>query len=162
MCDFCSSDEAETFLSKISASGGGDLQEAVMDGLYVALNEVSWRKDADKFLFLVLDSPPHGTRFYQGGDGFPDGCPCGHSEATLLPQLRDMEIDFTIIKVKSTIDKMIEIFSQYTNIEVFYPKIFQDNSRTVMRSADFVDSVKGEMRKQCNSKLTSNLCFYKK
>jgi hypothetical protein len=164
VCDFCSSQEAEEFLKKVTASGGGDLHEAVMDGLNVAINQISWRKDADKFLFLVLDAPPHGKIFGNMGDGFPDGCPCGLSEVTLLPQLRDMKIDFTIIKVDSRIDTMIEIFSQYTNIEVFFPKLFQNknnNQKFGSGGLEYINSVKSEMKTACNSKMVSNLMFYK-
>lgn len=48
------------FISLQSAGGGGDTPEAVDDALEVAMNEMSWSKNARaKLLFLVLDAPPH-------------------------------------------------------------------------------------------------------
>jgi hypothetical protein len=144
ICDFCSSTEAESFLTKITAGGGGDHPEAVMDGLHDALYKTTWREKTEKFLFLVLDAPPHGKRFTDGGDGFPDGCPCGYSEVTILPDLRDKKIDFTIIKLNNSIKKMVDIFSQYTNIDVFQP-----------------NAKKGSVVKDCvNSKVVENLNTY--
>lgn len=161
ICDFCSSTDAETFINKeISPFGGGDIPEAVMDGLHDALNTVSWREDSEKFLFLVLDAPPHGKQFGSTSDGFPEGCPCGHSELTLLPQLRDMKIDFTIIKINNSIDEMIKIFSQFINIDVFQPKIFKSSRK--MSGTAYTEGVKGAIKSCMNKKIISNIIEYKK
>jgi len=48
------------FIKQQSASGGGDIPEAVDDALRVAIDSLSWRGDArTRLLFLVLDAPPH-------------------------------------------------------------------------------------------------------
>lgn len=57
--NFCKSDEARTFLKSLKAFGGGDLPEAMLDGLYEGAKQ-SWRNDSNKLLFLIADSPPHG------------------------------------------------------------------------------------------------------
>jgi len=125
VCDFTSGAEATLFLNDLTASGGGDHAEAVLDGIYDGLNNVKWREKSEKFLYLVIDAPPHGVRFKSFYDDFPDGCPCGYSEVTMLPQLRDMKIHFTILKINDCLDDMIQIFSQYCNITVFQPEIFK-------------------------------------
>lgn len=52
--------ETTTFIEQQGASGGGDFPEAVDAALEVVINEMDWREDAlGRFLFLVLDAPPH-------------------------------------------------------------------------------------------------------
>ncbi len=154
--DFTDTKTAEEFLNTITASGGGDAPEAVLDGLNEALNGVNWRKESEKFMFLLLDNPPHGKQYGSYGDGFPDGCPCGFSEVKLLPQLRDMKIELTIVKIGKAIDEMIKIFSQYTNIDVFQPSIF-NGSRY---GGDYEVKVKEVMRDNFSYKINANLEAY--
>lgn len=44
----------------ITAGGGGDGPESVMDGLSDSCKKISWRKDSQRFLFHIGDAPPHG------------------------------------------------------------------------------------------------------
>lgn len=73
-------DEANiiSFINGVSAAGGGDGPEAVLDGLYDSIYKVGWRKDSLRFIFHIADAPPHGKEYTGsvGGDGFPSGCPC--------------------------------------------------------------------------------------
>ena len=48
------------FISSLSAKGGGDGPEAVMDGLYDSIYKMSWNKDSLKYIFHIADAPPHG------------------------------------------------------------------------------------------------------
>jgi hypothetical protein len=48
-----------SFLSHITASGGGDWEEAVFDALEAATQELTWRKKSKKIVILVGSSPPH-------------------------------------------------------------------------------------------------------
>lgn len=52
-------DKLTSFLRNITADGGGDFPEAVLDGLDAALNELSWRKRSKRAVILVAGSPPH-------------------------------------------------------------------------------------------------------
>jgi hypothetical protein len=52
-------DKLQSFLSNITASGGGDWEEAVLDALDAAVNELTWRKKSKKIIILVGGSPPH-------------------------------------------------------------------------------------------------------
>jgi hypothetical protein len=52
-------DKLQGFLSNITAKGGGDWEEAVLDGLDAAVNELTWRKKSKKIIVLVGGSPPH-------------------------------------------------------------------------------------------------------
>jgi len=63
--------EMKEWLEGCSAVGGGDLPEAVADGLDQAL-KLSWRQVSTKIVVLISDAPPHGLT---QGDSFPNGCP---------------------------------------------------------------------------------------
>lgn len=53
---------AQRFLDKQTASGGGDYEEAVEQALNDALFKHEWNMEARaRLLFLVLDAPPHNT-----------------------------------------------------------------------------------------------------
>ena len=72
------SKRAQSNIDSVSAQGGGDGPEAVVDRLYDALEKLSWHLPAHKVLMLVGDAPPHGKG--ASGDGFPKGCPCDRSD----------------------------------------------------------------------------------
>jgi von Willebrand factor type A domain len=52
-------DKLRAFISHISASGGGDWEEAVLEGVDAAVHELSWRKKSKKIVILIGGSPPH-------------------------------------------------------------------------------------------------------
>jgi hypothetical protein len=68
---------AHATIRKLSAGGGGDGPEAVLDGVLAACAALAWRPHARRIAVLVGDAPPHGIG--AGGDGFPGGCPCGET-----------------------------------------------------------------------------------
>jgi len=47
------------FLSQLSASGGGDWEEAVLEAIETAIADLSWRDKSKKILILIGGSPPH-------------------------------------------------------------------------------------------------------
>jgi len=49
----------QNFLNSIEAAEGGDLEEAVDEGLRVAVQEMQWRRNSKKVIILVGDAPPH-------------------------------------------------------------------------------------------------------
>ena len=64
-------------ISALTADGGGDEPEAVLDGIAAACREIKWRTHSRRLLFLIGDAPPHGTGYPR--DGFASGCPCGET-----------------------------------------------------------------------------------
>ncbi|MBV9228987.1 MAG: VWA domain-containing protein, partial [Chloroflexi bacterium] len=59
--------EAQKAINALTADGGGDGPEAVLDGVLAACRELQWRTFARRLVVLVGDAPPHGTG--AGGDG---------------------------------------------------------------------------------------------
>lgn len=49
----------QDFLAGISARGGGDWEEAVLQALETAVNDMRWRKESRRIIILVGGSPPH-------------------------------------------------------------------------------------------------------
>jgi hypothetical protein len=52
-------DKLTSFIQNLTASGGGDWEEGVLEGLDAAVNELSWRKKSKKIVILIGGSPPH-------------------------------------------------------------------------------------------------------
>lgn len=121
-------------LKKITAKGGGDEPEAVIDGLYDALNTIKWRSSSEKFIYHILDAPPHGSEFSSLKDGFNGGCPCGHDWEELVLKMRDLEIDYTVIKLSNDVNTMIEKFAEKIKVDVMEPAISFDESKKVSQT----------------------------
>jgi len=51
------------FLGNLKAEGGGDMQEAVYEGMLVATEKSGWRLGAKKVIVLIGDAPPHQDTF---------------------------------------------------------------------------------------------------
>ena len=66
--DFMDVDGLASIIANVSASGGGDYEESVSEGLCKAVNDVSWNlKDAYRAIYLIGDAPPH-TDYDNGYD----------------------------------------------------------------------------------------------
>jgi hypothetical protein len=52
-------DKLRSFISHITAEGGGDWEEAVLEGVDSAIHELSWRKKSKKIIIVIGGSPPH-------------------------------------------------------------------------------------------------------
>ena len=76
-------------VERMEASGGGDGPESVTDGLF-DLVRLDWRPRAARVVVWVGDAPPHGVE--PSGDGFPEGCPCGHHWYAQAENAREMGI----------------------------------------------------------------------
>ena len=147
LLDFTDSKSAIVFLDNLDAQGGGDLPEAVIDGMNDAVFKLSWKDESEKMMFHVLDSPPHGPLYASPGDGFPKGCPCNIQESSFLIKMRDDAIKYTILKIGNDLDKMIEVFSQYVNIDV----MILPNIRFIDEGIEYND-------RSCHLKKSASCC----
>lgn len=112
----CDESTIKHFINGLSADGGGDGPESVLDGLYVSIHNMCWREKSCRYIFHIADAPPHG-RIYTGGSGdnFPEGCPCGIKIENLANSLKDMKIKYKLLKIGSYPNTMAAVFK--TNIE---------------------------------------------
>ncbi len=58
-------DKLRSFIGNIQAGGGGDYEEAVMDGMKTAVTGMNWRKFARRVIVLVPSSPAHPAEVAQ-------------------------------------------------------------------------------------------------
>lgn len=106
--DFTSSPKTmKGWLSESSASGGGDMPEAVADALHDLL-KLNWREDATKICVCISDAPPHGLGC--GGDGFPDGCPDGIDPMVVAHQLAEKGITIYMAGCEPSISPYKDFF----------------------------------------------------
>ena len=54
--DLCSAEEIINFILQQNACGGGDVPEAVLDGLYQAVTSISYRENSLRFLVHIADA----------------------------------------------------------------------------------------------------------
>ena len=45
-------------IATLEAAGGGDTPDALDQGLYVAIDQLSWRRDSAKVVFVLTDAAP--------------------------------------------------------------------------------------------------------
>ncbi len=99
---FGDAQDLRTALTHLNAMGGGDRPEAVYDGVEAAIS-LTWRNKADRLIYLIGDSPPHGMHG-QFSDGFPQGCPCGLTSAGLSVRLRSNGIELNGFSIENATD----------------------------------------------------------
>jgi len=68
--------------------------------LHAAL-ELEYRKDAARVVVLIADAPPHGLE--PSGDGFPNGCPCGHDPIDIVRKMAEKGIVIYAVGVEPNI-----------------------------------------------------------
>ena len=101
------------FISTITASGGGDGPEAVLDGLYDSANKISWRTDSSKFVIHIADAPPHGKKYVSSGDGFPEGCPCKYTIENIASTFKAKNIRYKLMKIGTYPNQMAAVFQKH-------------------------------------------------
>ena len=111
--DLCSGSQLESYISSVTADGGGDGPEAVLDGLHDCTTKMSWRPDSLKIVIHIADAPPHGKRFVSSGDGFPGGCPKGLTIDTIAERFNTMKIKYKLMKIGTYPNSMADVFRGY-------------------------------------------------
>ena len=111
-----SADQVFEFLGRLNASGGADAPEDVLGGVYQALN-VSWKQQT-RCIIHIADAPPHGAGvLHDLGDGSdyyprPGSEPHGLTYEPLLKQLIQLNVNYALLRVNSSTDRMALAFAQ--------------------------------------------------
>ncbi|RIA91784.1 hypothetical protein C1645_736820 [Glomus cerebriforme] len=107
--DFTNScDEFKNNLSNVAAIGGGDGPEDVLGGLNAAVH-MSWRNSI-RVLLHIGDYPPHGRRFNNMADDYPNGDPNGLTAECVLGEMRSAGIHYFFGKITNETATMIRVF----------------------------------------------------
>ena len=117
--NLCNETEILDFISKQEARGGGDEPEAVMDGLWDAAANISWRNPFGtptlRYIIHIADAPPHGELYGDGnslGEWKKTGCPCGITIEKIAHIINMSEIHYRLIKIGNNLEKMVEVFKK--------------------------------------------------
>lgn len=110
-------DAARETLNGLTAEGGGDGPESVLDGVLAAVRELDWRGHARRLVVLVGDSPPHGVG--ARGDGFPQGCPCGETIESVTAAAEDARVTVYALGLTNVVEKSFGAISALTGGEFF-------------------------------------------
>ncbi|KAK0658006.1 hypothetical protein B0T16DRAFT_402865 [Cercophora newfieldiana] len=143
--DFTSSaDRVSEFLEELSPFGGGDAPEDVLGGIQQALN-ASWSQQT-RCMIHIADAPSHGRTLHNFGetvDKYPNpGYEPHHlTYEPLLQKMIGLNINFALLRINSTTDKMAQKF-----LEVYAPvapecKLLTSNIYH-RQACDFVEGVR--------------------
>jgi hypothetical protein len=58
--DLMKIEDVQSKISEITVGGGGDIPEAVLDGIIDGVNDMKWRTGSRRILILIGDAPAHG------------------------------------------------------------------------------------------------------
>ena len=105
-------DNIKSIIKSTEALGGEDAPEDIQGGLKVMLMQ-DWTEEAAKQVFLICDAPAHGKDCYDGHDDFPEGSPDGLRMEELMQEFKQKDIDFNVIKLNNTCDKMIKLMQEH-------------------------------------------------
>lgn len=109
MCDFTDDHKyVRDLIKNIKAIGGDDLPENVSKAYKIA-SKLNWTGDY-RVVFHVCDAPPHGSRYNDLEDDYPDD----HIRNPLEPHiesLADQDVDLTVIALNRSTNKMISIMA---------------------------------------------------
>ncbi|GBB90864.1 hypothetical protein RclHR1_00180002 [Rhizophagus clarus] len=101
--------EFKNRLSGVSATGGGDTPEDVLGGLNAAVTRMTWRNNI-RVLLHIGDCPPHGRRFTNTDDSYPEGDPNGLTAEGVLGEMQSANITYFFGEITSLTKTMINEF----------------------------------------------------
>jgi hypothetical protein len=104
-------------IAGLSASGGGDEPEAVLDGVLAACREMAWAPHARRLAVLVGDAPPHGVGYR--GDQFREGCPCGQTIESVTAAAEESRVTLYALGLTPAVADSFKRLACYTGGEFF-------------------------------------------
>src|SRR5215813_12177375 len=113
-------EQARSTISDLTATGGGDVPEAVLDGVWAACYELAWRPHARHIAVLMGDAPPHGVG--APGDGFTKGCPCGETIQSVTAAAEEQRVTLYAIALRRGLAESFGTLSRLTGGEFFETK----------------------------------------
>ncbi len=132
-------DKLKAFISTIEPGGGGDYEEAVKDGLRVAIREISWRKYAHRVIVLVPSSPPHSgeaSEIQELVNSFHAGGGIVHVLDLSEPMHRNFEIAFHRSTYGTEPDEISPLPQFYRDMESFFGQLARSGGGEVLPISD--------------------------
>ncbi|PKK71481.1 kinase-like protein [Rhizophagus irregularis] len=98
-----------TYMQSVFHYGGGDAPEDVLGGLNEAITKMDW-KNGTRVLLHIGDYPPHGTKFTDLSDSYPNGDPHGLTAENVLEKMQSKNILYFFGKITDYTEIMLQIF----------------------------------------------------
>ncbi len=133
-------EQVQQTIESLQVDEGGDLPEAVLDGIVAACRELSWRPHALRLLILVGDAPPHGVG--TAGDAFPAGCPCGETIASVTRQAEEKRITIHALGLTPSVTSSFQELSALTGGRFF---LSQEANKALEHIADLLKAEFAEL-----------------
>jgi hypothetical protein len=109
--------KVQKIINGLKPDGGGDSPEAVYDGLSAACEQLAWRDHSQRLAVLIGDAPPHGWQ--RGGDGFPNGCPCGQTADSVTALLEQKGVTLYAVGLTGAVNASFGRLARYTGGDYF-------------------------------------------
>ncbi|CAG8816809.1 28931_t:CDS:2, partial [Racocetra persica] len=97
--------------NKVKAISNYDEPEDVLGGLNAAITEMTW-SNATRVIIHIGDAPPHGRRFTNLNDEYPDGDPNGLTAESVLKKMQLKNILYYFGKINNSTDVMLNVFRE--------------------------------------------------
>lgn len=110
-------DALRRVINGLTAEGGGDEPEAVLDGMLAACREMAWAPHARRLAVLVGDAPPHGVG--ARGDQFRQGCPCGQTIESVTAAAEEARVTLYSLGLTPAVADSFKRLAHYTGGEFF-------------------------------------------
>ncbi|KAF0412372.1 kinase-like protein [Gigaspora margarita] len=88
-----------------------DDPEDVLGGLNAAITEMTWN-NATRILIHIGDAPPHGRRFTNLRDNYPNGDPKSLTAESVLKKMKLKKILYYFGKINDSTDVMLNVFRE--------------------------------------------------
>lgn len=104
------------YLGRLTATGGADVPEDVLGGVYQALN-ASWQQQT-RCIIHIADAPPHGAGVLHDlgatSDDYsrPGSEPHALTHKPLLEQLIQLNVNYALLRINASTDRMGLVFAQ--------------------------------------------------
>ena len=167
-------DTVLNYIWDIEASGGGDLPEAVTDGLNVAINDMGWGTVQNQYapintkqlIFLIGDAAPHGVG--ANGDNHPQDIGYNYKDLIEQANMKDITI-YTVsgsgidsVGIKVFQDIALRTGGQYTHLSYMRESVedyYVSEGFSQTEVAQYVEAAKddADYDRATNSILTNSL-----
>ncbi|CAG8680978.1 6815_t:CDS:1, partial [Cetraspora pellucida] len=97
--------------NEVTAISNDDEPEDVLGGLNAAITEMTW-SNATRVIIHIGDAPPHGGRFTNLYDEYPDGDPNGLTAESVLKKMQLKKILYYFGKINDSTDVMVNVFRE--------------------------------------------------
>ncbi|PON20201.1 hypothetical protein TGAM01_v210922 [Trichoderma gamsii] len=132
-------DQVLSFLNQLHATGGADAPEDVLGGIRQSLN-AEW-KHPTRCIIHIADAPPHGCTLHDLGRGSdtyakPGSEPHHLTYEILLKQMIELNINYTLLRINNTTDRMAFTFFQEYALASSHCKLNSPTDTTAKNAAN--------------------------